>query len=1265
MLVQLALVMPMSITASADMSNTEFSLKQHLSINKYTKAAAKQRLIFAGQPASSDIKEGELAALLRQATEYHSKGNYAEAALIWEKILTISEKVIGPDHPGTASSLNNLAFLYDKQGLYGKAEPLYMRALAIYENALGHDHQHTGTGLNNLASLYNKQGLYGKAEPLYIRALEIKEKALGSDHPDTAISLNNLASLYNSQGLYSKAEPLYIRALAITEKALGSNHPDTAISLNNLALLYNDQGLYSKAEPLYIRALAITEKALGSNHPDTATSLNNLALLYKDQGHYGKAEPLYIRALAIKEKALGSHHPDTAISLSNLALLYIDQGLYGKAEPILLRALRITEKTLGPDHQNTGTSLNNLALLYKDQGHYGKAEPLYIRALAIKEKALGSDHPDTASILNNLALLYKDQGLYGKAELILLRALRITEKTLGPDHPDTATSLNNLAVLYNDQGLYSKSEQLYTRALGILEKALGSDHQDTAIGLNNLASVYIEQGRYAKAEALLTKALTIQEKTLGPNHPDTATSTDSLAVLYKEQGLYTKADPLYRKALAIREKNLGPNHPDTAKSLGNLAVLKFNQRQYTEAEPLLIRAHSITEKALGPNHSDNAKALNNLAHLYHTQGLYGKAVTLYKRALSIKEKALGPIHPDIATSLNNLALIYKDQGFYGKAVSVLIRALGITEKELWPDYPRIALFHSNLSLLYGGIKKPDKQLAMLGYGISTENHWLMREAPLQSHKNRSILANKIGNAWLLSFDLASHYPAAAELALSTRLNRQGIIQEIEQRQALLLRSTETQEKLASRLSALNTQLANLGINRNQRISTREQRDRLEAELYRSMPDLQLKEVSPAQVSAVLSADSVLVEFQRYQPYDYKVKKPKDQPWGAPQYLALILKPNGSIKAVPLGPAKPIEAAIAKALATTQEALADSQTKWDSVRHLVLDPLKSQLKDSNHWFLSPDAELTRIPFLALPAANSGERLLSDDVTLSVLTTGRDLLRLQKPPGTSEKAAVIVNPSYALGGASSSVAKSDFSDQVAQRRSAELGAKTWAPLPKTQSEGEEIAQLLSVPLISKDQATTNLLQTIHGPKVLHVATHGFFQLNQETTPPDLLRTISSDHQLLSGLKTEDPMLRSGLVLAGADNPTANPADDGYLTAAEAAGLQLDGTELVVLSACSTGQGDSKTGEGVYGLQRALTVAGASSTLLSLWKVDDDATRAFMVRYYTLLKEGKGRGEALVQVQREFRTDPAYKAKNWDHPYYWAAWQLTGDWKPIKGL
>ena len=132
-----------------------------------------------------------------------------------------------------------------------------------------------------------------------------------------------------------------------------------------------------------------------------------------------------------------------------------------------------------------------------------------------------------------------------------------------------------------------------------------------------------------------------------------------------------------------------------------------------------------------------------------------------------------------------------------------------------------------------------------------------------------------------------------------------------------------------------------------------------------------------------------------------------------------------------------------------------------------------------------------------------------------------------------------------------------------------------------------------------------------------------------------------------------MRSGLVLAGANHPDANPNDDGRLTALEATDLYLEGTELVTLSACSTGLGSQATGEGVYGLQRSLRVAGAHSTLLSLWEVDDNATKIFMLKYYKLLKQGVGRAEALRQVQRELRGQAG-----WSHPHYWAAWQLSGD-------
>jgi CHAT domain-containing protein len=182
------------------------------------------------------------------------------------------------------------------------------------------------------------------------------------------------------------------------------------------------------------------------------------------------------------------------------------------------------------------------------------------------------------------------------------------------------------------------------------------------------------------------------------------------------------------------------------------------------------------------------------------------------------------------------------------------------------------------------------------------------------------------------------------------------------------------------------------------------------------------------------------------------------------------------------------------------------------------------------------------------------------------------------------------------------------------------------------------------------------------VLHAATHGYFLQDQPSPDTSAWLEPWQERGLLQGFRGEDPMLRSGLVLAGANHPDANPHDDGYLTALEATQLDLRGTELVTLSACDTGRGDIQNGEGVYGLQRALTVAGARSMLLSLWKVPDDATCEFMLSFYALLKQGAGRYEALVAVQREFLN---HDNIHWREHHYWAAWQLVGDWRPIQGL
>ena len=363
--------------------------------------------------------------------------------------------------------LNGTAYYLFERARYVEAGPLFQRSLTIREKVLGPEHPDVATSLNNLAALYRAQGKYEEAEPLYQRSLTILEKVLGPEHPNVATSLNNLALLYDAQGKYEEAEPLYQRSLTIREKVLGPEHPDVATSLNNLALLYDAQGKYEEAEPLFQRSLTIREKVLGPEHPDVATSLNNLAALYRAQGKYEEAEPLYQRSLTIREKVLGPEHPDVATSLNNLAALYDAQGKYEEAEPLYQRSLTIREKVLGPEHPDVANSLNNLAALYDAQGKYEEAEPLYQRSLTIREKVLGPEHPDVANSLNNLAALYDAQGKYEEAEPLYQRSLTIREKVLGPEHADVATSLENYAALLQKTKRNSEAQRFENRAKAI------------------------------------------------------------------------------------------------------------------------------------------------------------------------------------------------------------------------------------------------------------------------------------------------------------------------------------------------------------------------------------------------------------------------------------------------------------------------------------------------------------------------------------------------------------------------------------------------------------------------------------------------------------------------------------------------------------------------------------------------------------------------------------------------------------------------------
>jgi CHAT domain-containing protein/Tfp pilus assembly protein PilF len=1128
-----------------------------------------------------------------------------------------------------AEALDGRARQLYEQGHYNDAIPMAQRALTVAEKALGPEDPARAYFLNSLAQLYRAIGAYAEAEPLYKKALSIREKVLGPEHPDTATSLSNLAQLYGTTGTYTKAEPLFQRALAIREKALGRVHPDTAQSLNDLGVLYRVTGSYTKAEPLLKRALAITEKALGPEHPAMAGLLNNLAELYRETGAYPEAERLYHRALVINEKARGPTHPTTAESLNNLAYLYDTMGAYTQAEPLYQRALVINEEVLGSMHPATATVLTNLAGLYETMGAYARAEPLYQRAVAINETVFGSEHPETATSLNNLAYLYDTMGAYTQAEPLYQRALAIYEDGLGSEHQYTATALNNLAGLYDTMGAYAQAEPLYERALAIREKVLGPEHPDTANLLNNLGVLYQVTGAYAQAEPLYQRALMIREKVLGPEHPRTADSLNNLAELYRATGAYAASEPLYQKALAIREKVLGSEHPDTAGSLNNLGLLYGTTEVYTKAESLLQRALSIYEKGMGLEHPYTATSFNNLADLYSATGAYAKAGPLYQRALAINEKILGSEHPTTATSLDNLADLSWVTGNQSAAVALSERAQAIREK------------NTAVMLLSGSEIRKQKYLQQF--------RWYT-----------------FGN---ISMSLLLAGGQATQLGLTSVLQAKGrVLDAMADSVGRLRQSVKPDDRaLLEQLVAVAQQSSTLIYQSYGRFSPDVYRQRvdalatkqtqLEAELSTRNAAFrqQVAPITLAAVQAALSADSVLVEWYRYHPYDPKATKKQRAKFGKARYVAYVLKGEGEPAVVDVGDAETIE----QLIYDFRSGLGDPANTY--VKQVAMDlsdkvmkPLHPLLRNAKRLLVSPDGALNLIPFGALRDESGTYLAMRYEITY--LTSGRDLVRVGTPT-TNSNAVVVANPDY--GRSTKMVAQAASSAQPSRSLDLDRGGMTFTPLPGTVKEANVLTPLLKVKkedLLTHAQATEAKVKHLKSPRILHVATHGFF-LKDNELPVTALRGGGFAHDQDPVPLGENPLLRSGLALAGANLRRSGAQDDGILTAAEVAQMDLRGTQLVVLSACETGVGDVQNGEGVYGLRRALVLAGAETQVASLWKVPDAATKDLMVEYYQRLLQGEGRSAALREAQRTM-----IKSKTRSHPYYWAAFVPIGNWTPL---
>lgn len=900
-------------------------------------------------------------------------------------------------------------------------------------------------------------------------------------------------------------------------------------------------------------------------------------------------------------------------------------------------------------------ALNTQVVEYYGDGRYREAVAISTNACNLARQHLEKNDPELALTLSNLAGVYESLSEYTEAEPLYQEAIAILREDPKEQAIQLANNLNSLAYLYYSMGNYDAAEPLYREALAILQTVQEEQVQQLiAVCLNNLGLLYQALSNYPTAQSFLQQALTIRRELLGEDHPLVARSLSNLGVLYLAMEEFAQAESSLRQALAIQRKVLGERHPEVANTLNSLAALQRGQGNYAEAALLYQEAITLGTATLGENHPTTASYVNNLARLYKAQGNYAEAEPLYQKALAVRRQRLGEDHLDVAGSLYNLASLYVATG---RAIEAL-------------------------ALMQQGAAIHDRAIGQL-FSIGSESQRIVYLAKLQMYFDAllSLIVNRL-----------SHSPEALRAGLDMVLRRKAIGVEAlaAQRDAILGGRYPALEPKLRELTALRTRIAQKTLagpgpegsaaHQRQLRELNTQKEQLEVELAHHVPEItlarQLRTADRQAVAHALPRETALVEFVRFDTFDFDAIAARgERHWKEPFYIAFVLVAGDSdrVQLVNLGEAVPIDEQIALFRATmsgeAERHLAPASAQAPVVRSsqeaarlyvALFAPLVRALHGCKQLFLAPDGDITRLPFEVLPT--DADHFLIDEYALSYLGSGRDLLRFgAKTSGQPSPPVVFADPDFDLSIEEASPQTPPAIIQVADARTSRdlnRGTLHFGRLPGTQTEGEKIAEQLNVqPWLAK-AAVEARLKTGRSPHILHIATHGFFLPDQKELSGDEALPEASDGRFERLLKQrlENPLLRSGLALAGVNTWSRGgflpaEAEDGLLTAEDVTGLDLLDTELVVLSACETGLGEVRIGEGVFGLRRAFVLAGARRLVMSLWKVPDQHTQELMVAFYRDLLEGRAVPEALRLAQRAMRD-------RYRHPYYWGAFIYQGD-------
>jgi tetratricopeptide (TPR) repeat protein len=971
---------------------------------------------------------------------------------------------------------------------------------------------------------------------------------------------------------------------------------DVLDSLNQDVAPLVKRGQFNEALPLALQALQVCEDTRGRRSGETAKCLGQLGEIYLELGQYEKAEAAFKRGLKIRKKVLGPDDPLTALSIFELGKCLSVTGRNAEAEPLLQQALAMYKRAYGEKTAGTVSCLVRLGVVYRDTGDYAQAETLLKRAADVCDK-LPWDEPEiTRSSLLSLGTLYVKMRNFTEAEPLLLRSLKISEKTLDAGHPFIAEELDDLGYLYCEKGDYAKAESYYQRALILQEKNPGPDHPDYATTLTGLATVYYVISDYSKAEPLFRRVLNIREKAFGSNSLTAGRALTSLANTYEKMGDEADARSLDERVVDIDEKVLGPEDPETAQKINNLAMVDDNLGDHAKAEALYLRALKIQENAYGPEHPQVAFTLNNLAAAYQRAGQFDRAEPLFKRCIEIDQKNPDPNRASAVFHLDNLAYLCLDMGNWAGAKQLAMQVadertvelgnvLSFTSEEERLAYQERA---NPYSVFAGLSNAPGITLAIL------RNKGIVLDSLIEDHQAAEASQLPEDRARIEQLNGAKRELSELQMQTPKSLREKGIESP----------STEWR-RLASEIDKLEGELAGkvagMGIARRDLTVTLEQ------------------------AQAALPRHSVLIEMIRYSHY----LGPRQ--WEK-RYGAAVLPATGDAKWVCLGAAEPIETNIVQymQLVRRHDDEAELKRALNKLWQQVWAPVEAALpSDTQTAIISPDAGLNFVSFATLLTRD--DKFLAQKYSLRYVASGRDLLHHAETMSNSNL-VVFANPQYSAN-------PSDGSSRPDMYL---------VPLPNFSANAREIESRAKkwnwpVQVFTGTAATESRVRNIQSPHILHLATHGF--LLPEKIPGPSRNSFQSFITGSGGFQEQvvlrNPMLRSGIALAGAQatldawrRGEVPPTDsDGILTAEEASAMDLKGTYLVVLSACDTGMGGLRFGEGVLGLRRGFALAGTQNLLMTLWPVLDKSTGEFMLDFYAALHRTGNAPQALAEVQKNW--------------------------------